>query len=276
MSRHSTRQPARRQVRRQPGRQPGTQSSREGIGPPSSRHRAETPSSLRPRYGRMAVLAASLATTAIAVLGGTGVLPSSADSSNSADDGSTVSADRAVDTPARPGTSSETPDAPSQNFQSSGSGVKGGDSGTDSDSDASLAEDTALPAGSGSGRRAVFSESRQRVWIVGSDESVQRTYPVSGSVTDNLDPGTYEVYSRNIDAVGIDDSGTMKYFVRFTQGPSGAAIGFHDIPIKDGRHTQSVAQLGSPQSHGCIRAHRPDAQAMWAFAQQGTAVVVTA
>ena len=50
--------------------------------------------------------------------------------------------------------------------------------------------ETALPAGSGDGRRVVFSESQQRVWLVDEDEQVQRTYLVSGSVYDNLDPGT--------------------------------------------------------------------------------------
>ena len=45
----------------------------------------------------------------------------------------------------------------------------------------------------------------------------------------------------------------MQYFVRFTEGDNGAAIGFHDIPVDDGALVQSVAQLGTPLSHGCIR-----------------------
>ena len=94
--------------------------------------------------------------------------------------------------------------------------------------------DATLPAGSGTGKRVVFSESRQRVWLVNGNEHVERTYLVSGSVYDNLDPGTFSVYSRSQQAWGVDDSGSMKYFVRFTQGDTGAAIGFHDIPIKDG------------------------------------------
>ncbi len=64
----------------------------------------------------------------------------------------------------------------------------------------------------------MFSESRQRVWLVSDDESVLRTYPVSGSVYDNLHPGAFNVYSKSEDAWGVDDSGSMKYFVRFTAG----------------------------------------------------------
>ena len=107
------------------------------------------------------------------------------------------------------------------------------------------------------------------------DGRAKRTYAVSGSVLDNLHPGTYEVYSRSRHAVGIQDSGTMEYFVRFTRGDN-AAIGFHSIPQKNGKPLQTRAQLGTPRSHGCIRQARPDAIAMWEFAQLGTTVVVVA
>lgn len=131
-----------------------------------------------------------------------------------------------------------------------------------------------LPPRSGRGRRVVFSEGRQRVWLVAADGEVRRTYLVSGSLHDNLDPGRYEVYSRSRHAWGIDDSGTMEYFVRFTRGEN-AAIGFHDIPVHRGRPVQSPADLGTAQSHGCIRQRRPDAVALWRFASVGTRVVVT-
>ncbi|MCY7395367.1 MAG: L,D-transpeptidase, partial [Nocardioides sp.] len=140
---------------------------------------------------------------------------------------------------------------------------------------ATLHRDKTVPAASGEGRRIVFSEARQRVWLIDAAQQVERTYLVSGSVYDNLDPGTYAVFSRSEDAYGIDDSGTMKYFVRFAEGPN-AAIGFHDIPVDDGELVQTTAQLGTPLSHGCIRQKRPDAVALWDFAPIGTEVVVTA
>jgi len=137
------------------------------------------------------------------------------------------------------------------------------------------AETDALPGDSGSGKRVVFDISAQRVWLVGGDDRVRRTYLVSGSVTDNLEPGSYEVYSTSRHAVGIDDSGTMQYMVRFAHGRR-AAIGFHDIPVDRGRPLQTAAELGTPQSHGCIRQARPDARALWDFAGVGTKVFVTA
>jgi lipoprotein-anchoring transpeptidase ErfK/SrfK len=137
-------------------------------------------------------------------------------------------------------------------------------------------DDRALPPASGAGRRIVFDQSAQRVWLVRADGQVQRTYLGSGSVVDNLHPGSYAVYSRSRWAVGVDDSGVMQYFVRFTKGPGGAAIGFHTIPTKHGVPAQSVRQLGTPRSHGCIRQRTTDAIALWRFAPVGTRVVVVA
>lgn len=132
----------------------------------------------------------------------------------------------------------------------------------------------AVPARSGHGKRVVFDISDQRVWLVRKGGEVASTYLVSGSLTDNLHPGHYAVYSRSRWAVGIDDSGVMQYFVRFTRGKH-AAIGFHSIPTKHGRRLQTRQQLGTPQSHGCIRQWLPDAIRLWHFAPLGTRVVVT-
>jgi lipoprotein-anchoring transpeptidase ErfK/SrfK len=133
----------------------------------------------------------------------------------------------------------------------------------------------AVPADSGEGRRIVFDQSDQRVWLVDGQGRSRRTYLVSGSLVDNLQPGHYEVYSKSRWAVGIEDSGVMQYMVRFTRGEN-APIGFHSIPTKDGVPLQTTAQLGTPQSHGCIRQDLPDAIALWRFAPVGTPVVVTA
>ena len=66
----------------------------------------------------------------------------------------------------------------------------------------------------------------------------------------------------------------MNHMVRFAHGER-AAIGFHDIPVKDGVKVQGVDELGTATSHGCIRQRRADAKIMWRFADLGTTVVVT-
>jgi lipoprotein-anchoring transpeptidase ErfK/SrfK len=205
----------------------------------------------------MGAASASLAVTLIAALGGLGFLPSAAETPPASDrqDGAvSLTGDDLGRTPTSERSDRRTP------TPAGGSEARAG------------AAEAALPARSGHGRRVVFSESRQRVWLVDRGDEVLRTYPVSGSRADNLDPGTYAVYSRSEDALGIDGS-TMRWFVRFTQGEK-AAIGFHDIPLLDGEREQTVAQLGTPRSHGCIRQRTPDAKAMWDFAQLDTPVVV--
>jgi hypothetical protein len=212
----------------------------------------------RPRWNRLGAAGGALGVTLVAVLGGIGILP--------VEPGPAVAASLPRQSNVQPDTKTDslsladsTPTADTRGDQAAGN-----------------VDVPSLPANSGTGRRIVFAMADQRVWLVGDeDDDVERTYLVSGSLTDNLHPGTYSVYSKSEEAVGIDDSGTMKYMVRFAHGPN-AAIGFHDIPVLDGAKVQTVDQLGTPQSHGCIRQLRADAKALWDFAPVGTTVVVVA
>jgi hypothetical protein len=209
----------------------------------------------RVRYDRAAALLLSTGVTLFALLAGLGVI------------GTGVGAAPAY---AERGIRSPGSESASERDRSPVAAVPPGD-----DRAVKAAGNTALPAASGSGRRVVFDISAQRVWLVGRDGGVRRSYLVSGSLTDNLRPGHFTVYSRSRWANGVDDSGVMQYFVRFAHGAH-AAIGFHDIPELRGVPLQTKAQLGTPQSHGCIRQARPDAIALWDFAPTGTDVDVVA
>lgn len=217
----------------------------------------------RLRYARLALAGVSATVTAVALLGGLGLVD--------------------LENPSAATSAAITPAAQVQKVRSAAAGAAkwpvSGLFGTGAETDAAegsrRGEDLSLPPKSGQGRRVVFSEGQQRVWLVAGNDKVRSTYLVSGSIYENLEPGTFEVWSRSVDAVGIDDSGTMKYFVRFARGTSGAAIGFHDIPINDGERVQKFDQLGTPLSHGCIRQRRSDAKRLWEFAPLGAKVVVT-
>jgi len=213
-----------------------------------SRHR-----SARPRYGRIVMALAALVVTVFSVLGGVGVVPTAP---SAAEGERLAAAIKPSSAPSETATAEPAVQGPSVPAEA-----------------AEEADPEALPADTGQGRRIVFSEEAQRVWLVRDDGSVRRTYLVSGSVEDNLDPGRYTVFSKSRWAVGVDDSGVMEFFVRFAHGQH-AAIGFHTIPTKLGTALQSRAQLGTPQSHGCIRQARADAVSLWNFAPEGTPVVV--
>lgn len=147
---------------------------------------------------------------------------------------------------------------------------------TGGDTSRSMFDEAPLPGDSGEGRRIVFDQSDQRVWLVDDDDVVERTYLVSGSRLDNLHAGSYHVESRTRHANAFDGSGTMEYFVRFATGRN-APIGFHTVPLDhDGRLEQTRDQLGTRQSAGCVRQWANDAVALWEFAPVGTKVIVTA
>lgn len=226
-----------------------------------SGHRRE----VRPRYGRIAALSSALTVTVVAALAGLGVFTSGTATAGAAAGDAQHTSSAPTSTP----TSADT--APARPVT-----TEGVTTGASANRGAAAAADAAVPADSGTGRRIVFSQGLQHVWLLGPANGVKRSYPVSGSVTDNLQPGSYSVYSRSRWATGVDDSGVMQYFVRFTQGPTGAAIGFHSIPTQNGVPLQTAAQLGTPQSHGCIRQKTPDAIALWNYAPVGTKVVVVA
>ncbi len=222
------------------------------------------PEQLRPRYGRIAAFAGAVLTTTLTLTAGLGLLPGGGSPAQAASDRGAIAlaAEGQEPEPARQ------PDPV----------VKSSEPGPSElvDSVAGVAAETAsaLPADSGEGRRIVLDLSGQRVWLVDDEEEVLRSYLVSGSVSDNLRPGSFEVYSRSRHATGIDGS-SMGFMVRFTRGDN-AAIGFHDIPVMDGEPMQTRDQLGTPLSHGCVRQAREDAKALWRFAPVGTPVVVTA
>jgi lipoprotein-anchoring transpeptidase ErfK/SrfK len=136
---------------------------------------------------------------------------------------------------------------------------------------------TALPGNSGEGRRVVYSKSRQRVWTVESDGTVSKTHLVSGRQKYNQPtPATYSVFSRSTYTCNIKNPEICwRFMVRFAKGgDDGDNIGFHEIPTKNGVPVQSVSQLGTPLSGGCVRQATPDAIYMWNWAPLGTKVVV--
>lgn len=138
--------------------------------------------------------------------------------------------------------------------------------------------DYRLPANSGTGRRAVYSKSLQKVWVVEADGRLVKEHRVSGrQISCDPTPGTYQVYSRSRYTFALANPSIIwGYMVRFAKGCQGGNIGFHEIPTNKntGRKVQSVSQLGLPLSGGCVRQAESDAVWMWNWAYVGTKVVV--
>jgi hypothetical protein len=123
----------------------------------------------------------------------------------------------------------------------------------------------ALPAGSGTGERVVYSVDADRVWLVGPGNKVRRTFEVTPSTVDPA-PGAYTVTSRSNRITGSDGI-PVEHVVRFA-GAQGVAIGFS--AAVDG----STAAPDPDRPTGGIRESRADGDAMWKFATIGRPVVV--
>jgi hypothetical protein len=127
------------------------------------------------------------------------------------------------------------------------------------------------PENSGTGRRVVYCNHCQRVWLIEENGWVFASYTVSGRRNYPRN-GTYKVIRR----VNPGWSHTLRlpYFVGFTYGNT-TDVGFHGIPLEPNGHPiQSDAQLGTARSHGCVRESQSSAKLMWDWATMGTKVVV--
>lgn len=122
-----------------------------------------------------------------------------------------------------------------------------------------------LPAFSGTGERVVYDLGRNRVWLMGENQEVKRTFRVHPSTVDPK-PGQYKVESRAPHVTGSDGV-PVENVVRFATS-QGTTIGFS--AALDG----SLPEPEQQRKTGGIRERRADGEAMWLFATIGTKVVV--
>ena len=142
-----------------------------------------------------------------------------------------------------------------------------------------------LPEKSGKGKRVVFQNGLNWVWIVNENEEVVMSVPVSGR-EGVPKPGKYRVMSKSQFSQSIFfPEIKMKWSVRFAISPNGKnTISFHSIPTCawEGGHCspvgpmQTVEQLGTFQSGGCVRMLDTDAEFLHNFVEVGTRVLVLA
>jgi len=130
------------------------------------------------------------------------------------------------------------------------------------------------PPNTGSGRRIVYSNSAQRVWLVEADNTYAHTFLVSGRRGVPA-PSTYHVFSKSVMSSAHNGALRLPYMTRFAVSGSGLAIGFHGIPLRsNGTPIQGDAELGEFRSAGCVRMNQNDIKVLWNWAPIGTTVVV--
>jgi lipoprotein-anchoring transpeptidase ErfK/SrfK len=137
-----------------------------------------------------------------------------------------------------------------------------------------LVEVAPVPIKSGTGRRIVYANRQQRVWVINADNEVIRTFPVSGMLGQPGN-GTFSVFSKSPTSFSPEFAGvTFRFMTRFAIGRNGGNIGFHEIPIRNSKPMQTVDELGAFKGSGCLRSSTKDALFIYQWATLGTKVVV--
>ncbi|WP_406283412.1 hypothetical protein [Embleya sp. NBC_00896] len=140
----------------------------------------------------------------------------------------------------------------------------------------------AVPAGSGTGKRVVYSLKDNRVWLVDEAERSLRDYVIAPAPV-KPQPGTFAVTLKKEEAQTGSDGVRITYSVRFgfVQGiPLGFAATETPLdqinPVKPTPSGTARPRTSAPpakQSAG-IRSTPADGAALWAFAPVGTPVIV--
>ena len=137
-----------------------------------------------------------------------------------------------------------------------------------------LVEVAPVPVRSGTGRRIVYANRQQRVWVINEQNEVIRTFLVSGMLG-QPGKGTFRVFSKSPTSYSPEFAGvTFRYMTRFAIGRNGGNIGFHEIPVRNNKPMQTVEELGAFKGSGCLRSSTQDAIFIYQWAKIGTKVVV--
>ena len=137
-----------------------------------------------------------------------------------------------------------------------------------------LVEVAPVPVRSGTGRRIVYANRQQRVWVINENNEVIRTFLVSGMLG-QPGKGTFRVFSKSPTSYSPEFAGvTFRFMTRFAIGRNGGNIGFHEIPVRNNKPMQTVEELGAFKGSGCLRSSTQDAIFIYQWAKIGTKVVV--
>ena len=137
-----------------------------------------------------------------------------------------------------------------------------------------LVEVAPVPVRSGTGRRIVYANRQQRVWVINEQNEVIRTFLVSGMLG-QPGKGTFRVFSKSPTSYSPEFAGvTFRFMTRFAIGRNGGNIGFHEIPVRNKKPMQTVEELGAFKGSGCLRSSTQDAIFIYQWAKIGTKVVV--
>lgn len=120
------------------------------------------------------------------------------------------------------------------------------------------------------GKAIYIDRKHQRVYLYVNHEqidsflcSTSRTLPRRG---------TYHMKRKRRQSWSFNGAVTFYWQVIFTVGPAGHNIAFHSVPVNSAGKT--IAPLGKPVSHGCVRVHYKKAKFIYYWITKRTPIYV--
>ncbi len=135
-------------------------------------------------------------------------------------------------------------------------------------------KDELLPLPIVPNKRIVISIARQRMWVYENRQLKWEWAVSTGIPSSPTQHGVYQVLSHEGTAYASIWNLSMPYFLSIYEAAPGFYNGIHGFPSRGGRQVLWQNALGRPVTYGCILLSTANAQALYAWAEDGVVVEI--
>ncbi|MFQ3534296.1 MAG: L,D-transpeptidase family protein [Aggregatilineales bacterium] len=135
-------------------------------------------------------------------------------------------------------------------------------------------KDELLPLPVVPNKRVLISIARQRMWVY-ENRQLKWEWSVSTGISSSpTQHGVYQVLSHEGTAYASSWNLYMPYFLSIYEAVPGFFNGIHGFPLRGGAQVLWENALGRPVTYGCILLSTANAQALYAWAEDGVVVEI--
>lgn len=135
-------------------------------------------------------------------------------------------------------------------------------------------KDELLPLPIAPDKRIVVSISQQRLWTFENRQQTREYVISTGIERSPTQPGVFQVQTHDLNAYASVWDLWMPHFLGIYEAWPGFMNGFHGLPVLASGQRLWANVLGQPASYGCIILDLDDAEALYAWAEDGVVVEI--
>jgi lipoprotein-anchoring transpeptidase ErfK/SrfK len=135
-------------------------------------------------------------------------------------------------------------------------------------------KDDLLPLPIVPNKRIAVSISQQRLWTFENRQQTHEYVISTGIERSPTQPGVFQVQSHELNAYASVWDLWMPNFIGIYEAWPGFMNGFHGLPVLASGQRLWANVLGQPASYGCIILTLDDAEALYAWAEEGVVVEI--